>query len=197
MEESRSLQARARGMADPEDGVTLTRLRLNDAWIAWAHGHEEEMADPAREGLAMAREIGDPTVIFGALDAAQVPAWNCGQHSRAVELGQERLELIETNPASPTLDVERSDALHMMVESLLQTGAFRKAAEFAADAKRLDLGRGIAYSAWERDRRWLRWPRRLPRSEPSTVTEATRRPPRSGSCSASRSPPTSRGRFTV
>ena len=146
----------------------------------------------------MAREIGDPTLISGALDAAQVPGWNCGQHRRAVELGRERLELIDTNPASPTLDVERSDALHMMVESLLQTGAFREAAEFAADAKRLDLGRGIAYSAWERG------------GEPPLAAmaaalasagaihgypEATRPPPRSGSCSASRSPPTSRGRF--
>ena len=59
--------------------------------------------------------------------------------------------MIDANPASPTLDVRASDALHMMVESLLQTGAFREAAEFAADAKRLDLNRGIAYSAWERE----------------------------------------------
>ena len=99
----------------------------------------------------MAREIGDPTLISAALDAAQVPEWNAGRHRRAVELGRERLELIDANPSSPTLDVERSDALHMMVESLLQIGSFRDAAEFAAEAKQLDLHRGIAYSAWERE----------------------------------------------
>ena len=87
------------------------------------------MDEPAREGLAMARETGDPTLISAGLDAAQVPEWNAGRHRRAVELGRERLELIDANPSSPTLDVERSDALHMMVESLLQTGAFREAAD--------------------------------------------------------------------
>jgi class 3 adenylate cyclase len=150
-EETGSLQAKARSLADPEDRITLTQLRLNDAWIAWAYRQEDEMTEPAREGLELAREIGDPTLVSAALDAAQVPEWNAGRHGRAVELGRERLELIEANPRSPTLDVERSDALHMMVESLLQVGAFREAAEFAAAAKQLDLGRGIAYSAWERE----------------------------------------------
>ncbi len=150
-EENSSLQARARSLVDPEDRITLAQLRLNEAWIAWAYRREDEMDEPAREGLAMARETGDPTLISAALDAAQVPEWNAGRHRRAVELGRERLELIQSNPSSPTLDVERSDALHMMVESLLQTGSFREAAEFAAEAKELDLHRGISYSAWERE----------------------------------------------
>ena len=149
--EARSIQAKARALADKADPMIAAQLRLNEAWIAWAESREDEMADPAREGLAMAREVGDPTLISGALDAAQVPEWNAGRHLRAVHLAEERLELIDANPSSPTLDVERSDALHMMVESLLQTGAFREAAEFAADAKHLDLNRGIAYSAWERE----------------------------------------------
>ena len=150
-EECGALQSKARALADPGDRIIQAQLRLNDAWIAWAYRHEEEMDEPAREGLAMARETGDPTLISGALDAAQVPEWNAGRHGRAVDLGRERLELIEANPSSPTLDVERSDALHMMVESLLQTGSFREAASFAAEAKELDLHRGISYSAWERE----------------------------------------------
>lgn len=149
-QEIQSIHARSRALADPADSITEARLRLNDAWIAWAFNREDEMAEPAREGLAMARETGDPVLISAALDAAQVPEWNAGHHSRAVDLSHERLELIDSNPSSPTLDVERSDALHMMVESLLQTGAFREAAEFAAEATKLDLARGIAYSAWER-----------------------------------------------
>ncbi len=150
-EECHSIQAKARALADPADPKTETRLRLNEAWIAWAYGREEEMDEPAREGLATARETGDPTLISAGLDAAQVPELNAGRHLRVVELGYERLELIDANPSSPTLDVERSDALHMMVEGLLQTGAFREAADFAAEARRLDLHRGIAYSAWERE----------------------------------------------
>ncbi len=62
-EESRSIQAKARALADPADPVIQAQLRLNEAWIAWAHSREDEMAEPAREGLAMARETGDPTLI--------------------------------------------------------------------------------------------------------------------------------------
>jgi class 3 adenylate cyclase len=149
-DEIRSMHAKSRALADPADRLTEARLRLNDAWIAWAFDREDEMPEPAREGLELARGCGDPTLISAGLDAAQVPEWNAGRHLSAVHLAQERLELIDANPSTPTLDVERSDALHMMVESLLQTGAFREAAVFAADAKRLDLNRGIAYSAWER-----------------------------------------------
>ncbi len=150
-DEVASIHARACALADPADQTTQARLRLNDAWISWAFDREDEMDEAAQEGLAMARRVGDPVLISGALDAAQGPQWDAGHHGMAVEFSRERLELIDANPTSPTLDVERSDALHMMVESLLQTGAFREAANFAADAKRQDMGRGIAYSAWERE----------------------------------------------
>lgn len=150
-EEAAALQARARELADPRDASTQARLRLNDAWIHWAYDRETEMEEPAREGLELARRVGDPILISSALDAVQGPEWNAGHHRRSVEIARERLEVIETNPTSPMLDIERSDALHMMVESLLQRGAFREAADFAAEARRLDLVRGIAYSAWERE----------------------------------------------
>ena len=46
--------------------------------------------------------------------------------------------------------MERSDALHMMIESLLQTGDFHEAESYAGEARDLDLSRGIIYSAWQR-----------------------------------------------
>ena len=46
--------------------------------------------------------------------------------------------------------MERSDALHMMIESLLQTGDFHEAESYAREARDLDLSRGIVYSAWQR-----------------------------------------------
>ena len=150
-EEVASINARAWALADKDDEMIQTRLRLNDAWIAWGFDREGEMEDPAREGLEMARSTGDPTLISAALDAVQGPQWHAGEHAKAVETARERLELIDANPSSPSLDVERSDALHMMVESLMQVGSFSEAAEFAADARQLDLNRGIAYSAWERE----------------------------------------------
>jgi class 3 adenylate cyclase len=150
-EQIASLNARARELADPNDEATQTRLRLNDAWIPWRFDREGEMEEPAKEGLEMARRAGDPALISAALDAVQGPQWYSGQHSKAVDTARERLELIDANPSSPTLDVERSDALHMMVESLMQVGSFREAADFAAAARRLDTGKGIAYTAWERE----------------------------------------------
>ena len=68
----------------------------------------------------------------------------------AVEHTRERLELLRDAPRTATLDVERSDALHMMIECLLQTGDFHEAERYAREARDLDLSRGIIYSAWQR-----------------------------------------------
>ena len=67
-----------------------------------------------------------------------------------MEHTRERLELLSDAPRTATLDVERSDALHMMIESLLQTGDFHEAESYAGEARDLDLSRGIIYSAWQR-----------------------------------------------
>src|SRR5581483_3243682 len=46
--------------------------------------------------------------------------------------------------------VERSDALHMMIESLVALGDFREAARYAEQARELDLSVGTVYSGWGR-----------------------------------------------
>ncbi len=142
--------ARGRELVAADDVVTRARLLLDEAWIAWIEAADERMREPAVRGLELARETGDLALLQCALDAVAASSWFEGRHQQAVEYTRERLRLLENAPRSYALDVEWSDALHMMIECLLQTGDYRGALEFAGRARELDLSRGIVYSAWER-----------------------------------------------
>ena len=141
---------RGRDLVADDDLVTLARLQLDEAWLAWKSDEMLEMVEPARKGLELARRAEDLAVLQSALDAVTASDWQQGKHRSAVEHTQERLELLQDAPRTGALDVERSDALHMMIECLLQTGDFHKAEEYAREARDLDLSRGIVYSAWQR-----------------------------------------------
>jgi tetratricopeptide (TPR) repeat protein len=130
--------------------VTQARLLLDEAWLAWKNDQTLEMEEPALGGLELARKAGDLAVLQSALDAVTASDWQQGRHRSAVEHTKERLELLREAPRTATLDVERSDALHMMIECLLQTGDFHEAERYAREARDLDLSRGIIYSAWQR-----------------------------------------------
>ena len=142
--------ARTASWSSTDDTVTQARLRLDEAWMAWRNGKLGEMEEPARDGLEMARRAGDLALLQSALDATTASNWEEGRHRLAVEHTKERLELLQDAPRTATLDVERSDALHMMIESLLQTGDFHEAERYGQEARELDLSRGIIYSAWQR-----------------------------------------------
>jgi len=149
--ELRSMLGHARELVAPEDEVTKARLVLDEAWIAWYTERNEEMGRPAREGLELARKAGNPLLISGALDAVAASAWNEARHADSVISTRERLEVLDRVPASaPGLARERSDALHMMVEGLVQTARYRDALTWAGRARDLDLGHGIVYSGWSR-----------------------------------------------
>jgi class 3 adenylate cyclase len=150
-EEVAAMLSRGRELVPEEDRATRTRLLLDEVWMAWHFERPEEMTEPAAEALRLAREVGDTALLSSALDAATADDWNRGQQRRAVERTAERLRLIERAPRSRALEVERGDALHMMVECLLQVGNFREAARYAAEARELDTARGIWYSAKERE----------------------------------------------
>lgn len=141
---------RGRELVDQGDLVTMARLLLDEAWLAWRDDQMLGMERPARRGLELARETGDLAVLQSALDAVTASDWQQGRHRSAVEHTRERLDLLSEAPRTATLDVERSDALHMMIESLLQTGEFHEAEAYAREARDLDLSRGIIYSAWQR-----------------------------------------------
>ncbi|HEX3561987.1 MAG TPA: AAA family ATPase, partial [Solirubrobacterales bacterium] len=146
----RPLLERGRALVADDDTVTKARLLLDEAWLAWKNDQTLEMEQPALGGLELAREAGDLAVLQSALDAVTASDWQQGRHRSAVEHTRERLELLRDAPRTATLDVERSDALHMMIECLLQTGDFHEAERYAREARDLDLSRGIIYSAWQR-----------------------------------------------
>ncbi len=149
-EQLRPLLERGRALVTDDDTITKARLLLDEAWLAWKNDQTLEMERPALGGLELARESGDLTVLQSALDAVTASDWQQGRHRDAVEHTRERLDLLRDAPRTGTLDVERSDALHMMIECLLQTGDFHEAETYAREARDLDLSRGIIYSAWQR-----------------------------------------------
>jgi class 3 adenylate cyclase/tetratricopeptide (TPR) repeat protein len=149
-EQLRPLLERGNELVTDDDTVTKARLLLDEAWLAWKNDQTLEMERPALGGLELAREAGDLAVLQSALDAVTASDWQQGRHHAAVEHTRERLELLRDAPRTAPLDVERSDALHMMIECLLQSGDFHEAERYAHEARDLDLSRGIIYSAWQR-----------------------------------------------
>jgi class 3 adenylate cyclase len=146
----RPMLERGRELVTDDDTITKARLLLDEAWLAWKDDQTLEMETPALGGLELARQTDDVAVLQSALDAVTASDWQQGRHRAAVEHTRERLELLSDAPRTASLDVERSDALHMMIESLLQTGDFHEAESYAREARDLDLSRGIVYSAWQR-----------------------------------------------
>jgi class 3 adenylate cyclase len=142
---------RGQELVSEDDLDTRARLLLNEAWMAWRFDRLEDMTEPTRAGLELARELGDPALLSNAMDAESAVAWNEGRYEFAAKAARERLEMIN-GVESPTyeLEFERSDALHMLNQALVQTGRFREAAAAAAEAREADLTLGIPHSAWER-----------------------------------------------
>jgi hypothetical protein len=151
LDELWEMHRRARQLADRDDLVTKARLVLDEAWIAWREGDDDNIEGPAREALEMARKLDDVPLLSSALDAASASSWYGAHHRAALECARERLELLEGVPDSdPAIEIERSDTLHMMVESLVQVSEFRDALRYAAEGRDADLEGGIVYSAWAR-----------------------------------------------
>jgi class 3 adenylate cyclase len=142
---------RGEALSEDADPATRARLTLDEAWIAWRFRPPLEMVAPAKRGLRLAREVGDPLLLSTALDAVSASAWAELRHHEGVEHTAERLQILDDLPrGDPAVEVERSDALHMMVESLAQVGELEGALEYATKARELDLSRGVVYSGWSR-----------------------------------------------
>ncbi len=151
LHELEEMLARAEKLADPDDFETQAQLRLDRAWIAWRGGRSADVEAPARDALAMARKIGKVALLSSALDAAAAVEWSKWRYRSAVDMTRERLEILgRAEGGSTATDVEHMDALHMMIESLVQTGDFREAMEHAAKAREADLSQGVVYSGWGR-----------------------------------------------
>jgi class 3 adenylate cyclase/predicted ATPase len=142
---------RGHELASDDDLVTRARLRLDDAWLAWMSKDPEAMAVPAQQGLELARQSDDRQVLQNALDAITASDWLQGRQREALEHTRERLDLLETAPRSHALDVEISDALHMMVLCLIQVGEFREALQYATRGAEVDRSRGVEMAEYQRE----------------------------------------------
>jgi class 3 adenylate cyclase/tetratricopeptide (TPR) repeat protein len=145
------LLKRGHQLSDDNDIPTRARLRLDDAWLAWMSKDPEAMAEPAQEGLELARRTDDRQLLQNALDAITASEWLQGRQLDAVEHTRERIELLEAAPRSHALDVEISDALHMMVLCLIQIGEFRQALEYAKRGAEADRSRGVEFAEYQRE----------------------------------------------
>ena len=142
---------RGHELASDDDLVTCARLRLNDAWLAWMSKDPEAMAQPAQEGLELARRTDDRQLLQNALDAVTASEWLQGKQLDAVEHTRERLQLLEAAPRTHALDVEISDALHMMVLCLIQVGEFEQALAYAQRGADVDRARGVEMAEYQRE----------------------------------------------
>jgi predicted ATPase/class 3 adenylate cyclase len=148
--ELKPLLKRGHELAADDDIATRARLRLDDAWLAWMSRDPEAMAGPAEEGLELARRIDDGQLLQNALDAATASDWLQGRQLEAVEHTRERIELLEAAPRSHALDVEISDALHMMVLCLMRVGEFHDALRYAERGAEVDRSRGVEMAEFQR-----------------------------------------------
>jgi class 3 adenylate cyclase/tetratricopeptide (TPR) repeat protein len=146
-----ALLERGHELASDDDLITCARLRLDDAWLAWMGKDPEAMAEPAREGLELARRADDRQVLQNALDAVTASDWLQGRQLDAVAHTRERLELLDAAPRSHALDVEISDALHMMVLCLIQVGEFEEALANAKRGAEVDRARGVEMAEYQRE----------------------------------------------
>jgi class 3 adenylate cyclase/predicted ATPase len=151
MSELAPILQRGHELASDDDLVTCARLRLDDAWLAWMTKDPETMAEPAEEGLELARRADDVQLLQNALDAVTASDWLQGRQLDAVEHTRERLKLLEAAPRSHALDVEISDALHMMVLCLIQVGEFREALVYAKRGAEVDRARGVEMAEYQRE----------------------------------------------
>ncbi len=149
-DELQEMLERGRELAPEDDRVTRARLLVDEAWMAWRFGRSEEMATPTQAALELARQTDDVTLLSSTLDAATAVAWGESRFQDSVEIIGERLELLDGVRGGAHVGVERSDALHMMIESLVALGDFREAGRYAAQARELDLSVGTVYSGWGR-----------------------------------------------
>jgi class 3 adenylate cyclase len=150
LEEMRELLARGHQLAPDDDVAIRAQLLLDEAWIAWRFDDAGGMAGPATVALELARQGDDVRLISSAYDAIHASSWIANRFDEALGHGRERLAFLRRAPATPALEIEFNDALHMVIETLLQTGGFREAARFALEARELDLSRGVVYSGWAR-----------------------------------------------
>jgi class 3 adenylate cyclase/tetratricopeptide (TPR) repeat protein len=143
----RAMLARGRELV-ADDDVTRALLLLDEAWIAWRFNRLDGLSATVEAGLALACETGNVALISNALDAATALAWDEGRFHDALADAKRRLELIDdVGELTLELEYERSDALHMAIETLIQAGDLDEAAVWVERLRETDIARGVVHMA--------------------------------------------------
>ena len=143
--------ARAERLAPSPDPGLKAEILLDHAWIQWATSEkgylDESFTERVVEGLALAREVGDPLLLSNALDAASSTSWWEGRFREAAAQNRERLDVLARTPASPAVAAERTDALYMLTQSLIRAGRLREALEWDEINAR-EIAESAPHIAW-------------------------------------------------
>jgi class 3 adenylate cyclase len=121
------LLERVNELVPEPDPALQAQLKIDEAWMAWRYDRDDEMGEPAREGLALAREHGDVRLLSSALDAVCATAQVEGRYADAVALSRERMDLLDGVPNQGFAGYERFDAEMMLSEALMHLGDLRGA----------------------------------------------------------------------
>jgi tetratricopeptide (TPR) repeat protein len=121
-----ALLRRARELEPNPDLRLAGQLKVDEAWFAWRY-RSEEMDEPAREALELARASGDARLLSSALDAVGATAQDNGRFNESLELMRERMELLESVGQAGIFRYEGYDASLMLTEVLIRVGDLRGA----------------------------------------------------------------------
>jgi hypothetical protein len=138
----------ALGMSHLPEGDSIERARLLMAQGAWSWGFGEAITDPetvatdrraAEEAVAMARRIGRPWLLSGALDTLGATGSLLDGYRGVLEPQWERLELV------PQLDdvAEITDIYGVTAWGLAHQGEFRRAIEFGLKGMEVGADPGV------------------------------------------------------
>ena len=129
-----TLLAQAAAAADPADERLTVLLATASAW----HQGVGSIADLelSRTAVAAARQLGDPVLLLGALDALAGAVAQAGGLREAHRLGSERLRLAADLPRhDPSAAAEITDAFHAASTAAIAAGDLQVAEAIARRAR--------------------------------------------------------------
>jgi predicted ATPase/DNA-binding CsgD family transcriptional regulator len=142
-----ALVDQAKSLAPAHDPEVAAHLALA---VAWSGTHEPTVPseEEAREALERTAELGDPTLISSALDAAASLASHDGHFKDASHYSAERLGLLGRLPRhDPDVGGEVADIWHMASESAVGAGELRAALVSARSSYHDDANEGLPHFA--------------------------------------------------
>jgi predicted ATPase/DNA-binding CsgD family transcriptional regulator len=142
-EEILALIDQAKELAPAGDLEVTTHLALASAW-AGARGPTVPTEAQAREALERTAELGDPTLVSSALDAAAAAATHDGHFKEASRYSSERLQLLDQLPRhDPKVGGEIADIFHMASEAAVGAGELAVALASARNSYHDDTNQGL------------------------------------------------------